>query len=59
MGISSFFNCLPFSLVLQYYVNLIVDRGVAQLASALGSGPSGRRFKSVRPDHLFLHLYNE
>ena len=27
-------------------------RGVAQLASALGSGPRGRRFKSVRPDHL-------
>jgi hypothetical protein len=26
-------------------------RGVAQTGSALGSGPSGRRFKSSRPDH--------
>ena len=28
-----------------------IFRGVAQLASALGSGPRGRRFKSARPDH--------
>ena len=28
-------------------------RGVAQLGSALGSGPRGRRFKSARPDQGF------
>ena len=28
-------------------------RGVAQPGSALGSGPSGRRFKSSRPDQFF------
>src|SRR5262249_32466693 len=28
-------------------------RGVAQPGSALGSGPSGRRFKSSRPDQSF------
>ena len=39
------------------------SRGVAQLASALGSGPRGRRFKSARPDHSHfcmdkcLHVY--
>ena len=27
-------------------------RGVAQSGSALGWGPSGRRFKSCRPDHF-------
>ena len=26
-------------------------RGVAQFGRALGSGPRGRQFKSVRPDH--------
>ena len=29
-------------------------RGVAQMASALGSGPRGRRFKSVRPDQFYI-----
>ena len=28
-------------------------RGVAQLGSALGSGPRGRRFKSARPDQTY------
>ena len=28
-------------------------RGVAQLGSALGSGPRGRWFESSRPDHFF------
>jgi hypothetical protein len=34
-----------------------INRGVAQLASAPGLGPGGRRFKSSHPDHnrmLFL-----
>ena len=30
--------------------NLPLERGVAQLGSASGSGPEGRRFKSCRPD---------
>ena len=29
-------------------------RGVAQLGSALGSGPRGREFKSPLPDHPFI-----
>jgi hypothetical protein len=35
-------------------VFLKLSRGVAQLGSALGSGPRGREFKSPLPDHLFL-----
>ena len=31
---------------------LSLGRGVAQLGSALGSGPRGREFKSPLPDHL-------
>ena len=27
---------------------------MAQLGSAFGSGPKGRRFKSSRPDHFFF-----
>lgn len=33
---------------------LLAGRGVAQLGSAPGWGPGGRRFKSGHPDHLFL-----
>lgn len=33
------------------------DRGVAQLASAPGLGPGGRRFKSFHPDHS-KHMKN-
>ena len=29
----------------------LILRGVAQLGSAAGLGPVGRRFKSYRPDH--------
>ena len=32
---------------------LCLGRGVAQLGSALGSGPRGREFKSPLPDHDF------
>ena len=35
-------------------------RGVAQFGRALGSGPRGRQFKSVRPDQLMkkqVHAY--
>jgi hypothetical protein len=31
---------------------LVVERGVAQPGSALGSGPRSRRFKSSRPDSI-------
>tara|TARA_B100000787_G_scaffold13056_1_gene9521 strand:- start:119 stop:505 length:387 start_codon:yes stop_codon:yes gene_type:complete len=31
-----------------------VTRGVAQPGSASGLGPEGRRFKSCRPDQLFM-----
>ncbi len=29
-----------------------IERGVAQTGSAFGSGPKGRGFKSLRPDHF-------
>jgi hypothetical protein len=35
-------------------VGLHLRRGVAQLGSALGSGPRGREFKSPLPDHFSL-----
>ena len=34
------------------------SRGVAQLASAFGSGPKGRWFKSSRPDQ-YLEIENQ
>ena len=34
----------------------IIVRDVAQLGSASGLGPEGRRFKSCRPDHLYSIL---
>ena len=34
---------------------LSLGRGVAQLGSALGSGPRGRRFNSGLPDHLLTN----
>src|SRR3989338_2676061 len=36
-------------LIHEYFV--MNRRGVAQLGRALGSGPRGREFKSLRPDH--------
>ena len=32
-----------------------INRGVAQLGSAFGSGPKGRVFKSPRPDQNDMH----
>jgi hypothetical protein len=34
----------------------LIYRGVAQLGSALGSGPRGRRFKSSRPDQILFQI---
>lgn len=34
-----------------YYSNRSYNRGVAQFGSVLGSGPRGRVFESLRPDH--------
>ena len=45
-------NCLTF----QTYQN---GRGVAQLGSALGSGPRGREFKSPLPDHFVALVWIE
>ena len=36
------------------YCNSSHIRGVAQPGSASGLGPEGRRFKSCRPDHLYM-----
>ena len=36
-------------------INIIV-RDVAQLGSALGLGPRGRRFESCHPDHFFKKI---
>jgi hypothetical protein len=38
--------------ILNFLSSILITstRGVAQLGSALGSGPRGRRFKSSRPD---------
>ena len=38
------------------YVSLENRRGVAQLGSALGSGPRGREFKSPLPDQFILKI---
>ncbi len=35
----------------------LYNREVAQLGSALGLGPRGRRFKSCLPDHFYI-IYN-
>ena len=44
-------ECLDISTEILYFMTL--SRGVAQLGSALGSGPRGREFKSPLPDHFF------
>ena len=36
-------------------ISFVIHRGVAQLASAPGLGPGGRRFKSFHPDHSSLY----
>ena len=45
-------NDVPKYLTFQTYQ---YGRGVAQLGSALGSGPRGRRFNSGLPDHLLIN----
>ena len=38
--------------VLSFQAYSELERDVAQLGSAVGLGPIGRRFKSCRPDHF-------